>query len=390
MTIKTIKDIDVAGKRVLVRADFNVPLADGEVADDSRIRATLPTIEYLLDQNARVILCSHLGRPKGRVDEELRLDPVADRLAELLDRRVAKIDDCIGEQVAKAVEDMEPGDLLLLENTRFHPEEKENHPDFAANLANGADLYVNDAFAAAHRAHASTEGVAHHLPAVAGLLLEREIEALQQVREHPEPPFVVIMGGAKISDKINVLDHFRTKADFLLIGGGMANTFLKAKGVAVGESLVEEESLDEAKRILDEAGDKLILPVDVVVAESQDEDAERKSVSVDDVPQGWQILDIGPETVDLFKEKLQDASTVLWNGPLGLFEKKPFAEGTYAIAKTLATLDAKTFTGGGETIAAVAESGVTDKITHVSTGGGAFLNFMEGKELPGIAALEDA
>lgn len=388
--MKTIKDVDVAGRRVLVRVDFNVPLEGGEVADDTRLWASLPTIEYLLDHQARVILCSHLGRPGGEVAEDLRLDPVARRLSELLDLEVAKADDCVGAEVERRVEALERGQVLLLENTRFHPGEKANDPDFAARLATIGDLYVNDAFAAAHRAHASTEGVAHHLPAVAGLLMEREIAALERVRRDPKHPFVAVFGGAKISDKIGILDQFLERLETVLVGGGMANTFLKAQGHEVGESLVEEDSLDVAGRILGEADDKLVLPVDVVVADAFDEDAAHRAVFIDRVPADWRILDVGPRTIELFRKKLERAKMVLWNGPLGVFEMAPFAKGTLALAGALAELDAETITGGGETAAAVNQAGLADRMTHVSTGGGAFLTFMEGGKLPGLAALEEA
>jgi phosphoglycerate kinase len=386
---KTIQDLDVASKRVLVRADFNVPLEGGKVADDTRIRAALPTIQHLVGQKARVILCSHLGRPGGKVVEELRLDPVADTLSDLLSQDIGKVDDCIGPEVKEAVDALEPGDVLLLENTRFHPGEKANDPAFAAKLASIADFYVNDAFGTAHRAHASTEGVAHHLPAVAGLLMERELDVLDRVRQNPEHPLVVILGGAKVSDKIGVVEQFLEQAETLLIGGGMANTFLKAQGIEVGQSLVEEESLETARKILDRGGADLILPVDVVEADAFDADAERWITDVDHVSSHRQILDVGPETVDLFQEALAPAKMVVWNGPLGVFEMAPFAHGTFAIARALAGLDAQTISGGGETAAAIHQAGVADQFTHVSTGGGAFLTFLEGKDLPAVAALDD-
>jgi phosphoglycerate kinase len=386
---KTIQDLDVASKRVLVRADFNVPLEGSKVADDTRIRAALPTIQYLVGQKARVILCSHLGRPGGKVVEELRLDPVADTLSDLLSQDIGKVDDCIGPEVKEAVDALEPGDVLLLENTRFHPGEKANDPAFAAKLASIADFYVNDAFGTAHRAHASTEGVAHHLPAVAGLLMERELDVLDRVRQNPEHPLVVILGGAKVSDKIGVVEQFLEQAETLLIGGGMANTFLKAQGIEVGQSLVEEESLETARKILDRGGADLILPVDVVEADAFDADAERWITDVDHVSSHRQILDVGPETVDLFQEALAPAKMVVWNGPLGVFEMAPFAHGTFAIARAMAGLDAQTISGGGETAAAIHQAGVADQFTHVSTGGGAFLTFLEGKDLPAVAALDD-
>ncbi|MCD6554378.1 MAG: phosphoglycerate kinase [Anaerolineae bacterium] len=389
MDKKTVRDVDVRGKRVLVRVDFNVPLAEGKVADDTRIRAALPTIRYLIEQGARVILMSHLGRPKGQVKEELRMAPVAARLSELLGQPVLTADDCIGPQVQALVKELKPGQVLLLENTRFHPEERKNDPDFARELASLAEVYVNDAFGTAHRAHASTEGVAHYLPAVAGFLMEKEIEFLGKALESPEHPFVAILGGAKISDKIGVIENLLGKVDVLLIGGGMANTFFKAQGYEVGESLVEDESLDTAREMLAKAGDKLVLPVDVVVADAFAADAQSKIVGVDAVPAGWRILDIGPRTVALFKDKLAGAKTVVWNGPMGVFEFPKFATGTVEIAKALAELDAMTIIGGGDSVAAVYQAGLADKMTHISTGGGASLEFLEGKTLPGIAALAD-
>jgi phosphoglycerate kinase len=387
---KTVQDVDVANKRVLVRVDFNVPLDDGEVADDTRIRAALPTIRYLIGEGARTILCSHLGRPKGEVVEGLRLNPVAERLSELLDQEVIKADDCIGPEVEKAAGELEQGQVLMLENTRFHPEERANDAGFAKALAGLAELYVNDAFAAAHRAHASTEGVAHDLPAVAGLLMERELEALTQVRENPEHPFVAVFGGAKISDKIGVIDELWDRLERLLIGGGMANTFLKAQGLEVGDSLVEDDSLDVAKEILARSGGKMVLPSDVVIATEVSEDAKRQTVGAEQVPAGWKILDVGPRTIEAFRDELGVAKMAIWNGPLGVFEVEPFARGTMALAEAMAELDATTVTGGGETAAAINEAGLADRMTHVSTGGGAFLEFMEGRELPGVAALEDA
>lgn len=386
---KTLRDVDVANKRVLVRADFNVPLEDGQIGDDMRIRACLPTIRYLIDAKARVLLCSHLGRPGGQVVEELRLDPVARRLSELLDRRVSKADDCIGTEVKGAALDLGPGEVLLLENTRFHSGEKANDPEFAAKLASLAEIYVNDAFGTAHRTHASTEGVAHHLPAVAGLLMERELEALGRVRENPAHPFVAILGGVKISTKIDVIEKMLEQVESLMVGGAMANTFLLAKELEVGASLVEEDRLDTARGILDQAGEKLVLPVDVVVAREMNAEAERQTLPADQVPAEWRILDVGPETVERFKKEIEPAQMVLWNGPLGAFEVEPFAAATYELARALAGLDAETITGGGETAAAVNDVGVADQLSHVSTGGGAFLTFMEGKELPGVAALQD-
>ncbi len=387
---QTVNDVEVQGKKVLMRVDFNVPLKDREVGDDTRIRAALPTIRNLTERGAGVILCSHLGRPKGRPDDSLRMAPVARRLSELLGAGVATVDDCIGDAVAVAKADLKPGDVLLLENTRFHEEEKANDAAFAEKLADGADLFVNDAFGAAHRAHASTEGVARHLPAVAGLLMAREIEVLDHLIAHPRPPVSAVFGGAKISDKIGVLERFLQKTESLMIGGGMANTFLLAKGLEIGDSLAETGSLETAGEILEKAGNRLMLPVDVVIAESADHADGRRTVAADAVPPGWRILDIGPNTVNRFSDKLKAANTVLWNGPMGLFETAPFDEGTRAIAGVLAQLDADTYIGGGDSASAVNEAGVADKMTHVSTGGGAFLEYLEGRTLPGVAALADA
>jgi len=389
MDKKTVKDIDVKGKRVLVRVDFNVPLAGGEVADDTRIRAALPTIRYLLDQGAAVILISHLGRPKGEVREGLRMDPVARRLSELLGQEVVKVDDCIGPEVEVAAAGLNSGQVLLLENLRFHREERENDPAFAAKLAVLAELYVNDAFGAAHRAHASVSGVPAYLPAVAGFLMEKELNFLGAALERPEHPFVAILGGAKISDKIGVIENLLSKVDTLLMGGGMASTFLKALGYEVGESLVEEESLPLAREIVARAGKRLVLPKDVVVADAFEAQARAKTVGVGEVPAGWRILDIGPQTVRLFGERLEVAKTVVWNGPMGVFEFPRFAQGTLAIAEKLAQIEAMTIIGGGDTAAAVRQAGLADKMSHISTGGGASLEFLEGKPLPGVAALED-
>ena len=386
---KTIRDTDVKGKRVLVRVDFNVPLDDGKVADDTRIRAALPTIQYLVEQGAIVILMSHLGRPKGKVREELRLTPVAERLAELLGRPVTMAVDCVGEEVETAVDRLRPGDVLLLENLRFHPGEEANDPEFVSRLASLGEVYVNDAFGTAHRAHASTEGVAHRLPAVAGFLMEKELNFLSKALESPEKPFVAVLGGAKISDKIGVVDNLLGKVETLLIGGGMANTFLKAQGHQVGQSLVEEESLPLARELLDKAGHKLVLPVDVVVADKFDAEAQSKIVGVEEVPAEWRILDIGPATVERFAQELSRAKTVVWNGTVGVAEFPRFAAGTQAIIEMLAKSQATTIVGGGDTAAAVERAGLVEKMTHVSTGGGASLELLEGKVLPGVAALAD-
>ena len=390
MNKKTIRDVDVRGKRVLVRVDFNVPLDAGAVTDDTRIRAALPTIQYLLDRDAIVILASHLGRPKGAPMPEFVMDPVARRLSELLGRPVRKLDDSAGPQVEAAVGEARPGDVLVLENTRFHPGETKNDPGYARQLAALAELYVNDAFGSAHRAHASTEGVAHYLPAVAGFLMEKEIEFLGGALSAPRRPFVAILGGAKISDKIGVIQNLLGQVESLLIGGGMANTFLKAQGYHVGESLVEDGSLEVARDLLAQAGDRLVLPVDAVVADRFDADALSQIIPVGDVPSGWRILDVGPRTLELFRKRLEGARTVVWNGPMGVFEFPRFARGTEAVAQMLAALpDAVTIVGGGDSVAAIQDAGLDGKMSHISTGGGASLEFLEGRTLPGVAALLD-
>jgi phosphoglycerate kinase len=386
---KTIRDIDVNDKKVLVRVDFNVPLAEGRVGDDTRIRAALPTIQYLLDNGAAVILCSHLGRPKGGPDPKYSLKPVAEHLAGLLGKPVSFAADCIGPDAEKAAGELKKGEVLVLENTRFHPEEEKNDMHMAEQLANLADLYVNDAFGTAHRAHASTEGVTHFKPGVAGFLLEKEIKYLGQAVTDPKRPFVAILGGAKISDKIGVINNLLTKADAVLIGGGMANTFIKAQGFDVADSLVEDESLPVARELLDKAAGKLHLPVDVVLADRFDAEAESKLELVGNVPAGWRILDIGPQTVEAFGKIIASAGTVVWNGPMGVFEFAKFAGGTFGVAKAVAESSAVSIIGGGESVAAIQKSGLADKITHISTGGGASLEMLEGLELPGVAALED-
>ncbi len=390
MNKKTVRDVDVRGKRVLVRVDFNVPLAEGVVTDDTRIWAALPTLQYLLDQGATLILCSHVGRPKGEVVDTLKMDPIARRLSELLDRPVIKLDDCIGPEVEAAVQAARPGAVIVLENTRFHPGEKANDPAFAAQLAALADLYVDDAFGSAHRAHASTEGVTHYLPAVAGFLMEKELEFLGGALTLPQKPFVAILGGAKISDKIGVIENLLDRVDALLVGGGMANTFLKADDYDVAESLVEDDSLDTARDLIERGGNRLVLPVDVTVADRFDADAFSQVVTVAEVPPRWRILDIGPRTLELFQERLAGARTVVWNGPMGVFEFEKFAQGTEAVARMLAALpEATTIIGGGDSAAAVKRTGLADKMSHISTGGGASLEFLEGKTLPGVAALLD-
>jgi phosphoglycerate kinase len=389
MDKKTVRDVDVRGKRILMRVDFNVPLQDGEITDDTRIQAALPTIEYLLDHDAAVILMSHLGRPKGKVLPELSLKPVAARLGELLDQDVQMASDCVGDEVVEMAEALEPGDVLLLENTRYHAGEEKNDPAMAEQLARLGDLYVNDAFGAAHRAHASTEGVAKHLPAVAGLLMEKEIEFLGKAVENPEHPYVAIIGGAKISDKIGVIRNLLVQVDALLIGGGMANTFLAAQGYEMGDSLVEQDSIDVAVELMGEGEGKLALPVDAVIADAFAADANRKVVGVDAIEPGWRMLDIGPKTVALFVDKLEGAKMVVWNGPMGVFEFEPFAAGTLAVAQMLAESDATTIIGGGDSVAAIQQAGLSDQMTHISTGGGASLEMLEGRTLPGLAALDD-
>ena len=391
----TVLDIDAAGKTVLVRVDYNVPFHPGttEISDDSRIRASLPTISHLLEKESRVVLCSHLGRPRGRVVEELRMAPAAQRLSELLGAPVTQAPDCVGPETAAAVSALEPGHVLVLENLRFHPGEEGNDPKFAQALASLADMYVNDAFGAAHRAHASTEGVARLLPSAAGLLMARELETLGRTLESPERPFAAIMGGAKVSDKIAVLENLAGRVDTLLIGGGMAATFLKAKGLSVGESPVEKDWVELAGAFVDAARDgltQLLLPVDVVIADTFSSEARIATVDVAEVTAGWRIMDIGPRALETFEDALRGAMTVLWNGPMGVFEWESFAKGTVGVAKILAGLEgATTVVGGGSTAEAVDRLGLAQKMTHVSTGGGASLEFLEGKVLPGYAALPD-
>jgi phosphoglycerate kinase len=390
MNKKTIRDVQFKHRRLLVRVDFNVPLKDGQVVDDTRIRASLPTIQYLIQGGGMVVLCSHLGRPKGGPDPKYSLKPAADRLSVLLGQPVPLVPDCVGTVAEHAAAAMLPGQVILLENVRFHPEEEKNDKAFAQRLSVLADIYVNDAFGSAHRAHASTEGVAHLLPGVAGFLMEKEIEFLGQAVENPPHPYVAILGGAKISDKIGVIRNLLDKADRVLIGGGMANTFLKAKGVPVGDSLVEDASLDTARELMAQAGDKLVLPVDVALGDKFEAGAQRQVMDVAaGVPDGWRILDIGPRTLDAFRAALQGAALIVWNGPMGVFEFPAFAEGTRAVAQMLAGSGATTIIGGGESVAAVEQAGLAGKMTHISTGGGASLEMLEGKVLPGVAALQD-
>jgi len=389
---KTIGDVDVVGKRVLVRVDFNVPLDEKRaVLDDSRIRMALPTIRYLCDRGAKVILITHMGRPKGVYNEKYSTKPVADKLAELLGQPVAWVGECVGEEVKSAVGALRGGEVLLLENVRFHPEEEKNDREFARRLAELADVYVNDAFGAAHRSHASTVGVAEFLPAVAGFLLEKELAVLERLLHDPERPYVAVIGGAKVSDKIDVLSSLLERVDALLIGGGMANTFLAARGYKVGASAVETDKLQAAGSIVDKAayrGLPLVLPLDVVVAREIKPGAEKMVVPVETIPDGWMALDIGPVTVERFINELKKAKTVFWNGPLGVFEVEDFARGTMAIAKFLGELGATVVVGGGDSVAAVNAAGVAGKLTHVSTGGGASLEFLRGKALPGVEVLE--
>lgn len=386
---KTVRDADVAGKRVLVRCDFNVPLEGGEITDDRRIVEALPTIRYLLDRGASVVLASHLGRPKGATPE-LSLAPVARRLSEHLGRPVALLPDAVGDDVQARVAALAPGEVALLENVRFHPEEEANDPAFAQTLASLADLYVNDAFGTAHRAHASTEGVARYRPAYAGFLIEKEIAFLGRALADPERPFVAVLGGAKVKDKIAVIDSLLPKVDRLIVGGGMAFTFLASRGLEIGRSLLDEGSLEFAARVLAEAGDKVLLPVDVVVARELSETAATEIVSVESIPADAIGADIGPRTSALFADAIRPAGTVVWNGPMGVFEMKPFEAGTRAIAQALAECTGTTIVGGGDSAAAIELFGLAEKVSHVSTGGGASLEFLEGKELPGIAALLDA
>ncbi|MDJ0680696.1 MAG: phosphoglycerate kinase [Xenococcaceae cyanobacterium MO_167.B52] len=395
-TVASLSEADVAGKKVLVRADFNVPLDDsGNITDDTRIRAALPTIKDLTGKGAKVILCSHMGRPKGEVKEGLRLTPVAKRLSELLGQEVTKCDDCVGDTVAATVNGMSNGQVVLLENLRFHSEETKNDPEFAKALASNADLYVNEAFGTAHRAHASTEGVTKYLsPCVAGYLIEKELEFLQNAVDNPKRPLAAIIGGSKVSSKIGVIETLLEKCDKLLIGGGMIFTFYKARGLSVGKSLVEEDKLELAKTLeakAKELGVELLLPTDVVVADNFAPDANAQTVSIDNIPDGWMGLDIGPDSVKVFQDALGDCNAVIWNGPMGVFEFDKFAVGTEAIANTLASKpDAITIIGGGDSVAAVEKVGVADKMSHISTGGGASLELLEGKKLPGILALDDA
>ena len=391
----TIRDVDVTGKRVFVRVDFNVPLADGKITDDSRIRAAIPTIMALLQGGARVVLASHLGRPDGKVQDGLRLRPVGERLTQLLRRHVPVTGDALGIGTEDAIKRLRPGEVLLLENLRFHAAEEKNDPAFAATLASYADIYVNDAFGTSHRAHASTVGIAKLLPAYAGLLMEREVEMLSKLLEAPARPFVAILGGAKVSDKIGVIDHLLTMVDMLILGGGMANTFLLAQGKPIGKSLAEPDRVDDARRILAAAeanGVRVILPVDVIIAKEVTRGTEYKTIPSEKIPASWHIVDLGKASQDLIVDALADVQTVFWNGPLGVFEIPSFAHGTKAVARALAEradAGATVVVGGGDSVAAVTQQGLAERMTHISTGGGASLEFLEGRELPGVTVLQD-
>ncbi len=391
MNKMTVRDVDLRGKRVLMRVDFNVPIDKGVITDDKRIRAALPTIQYVLDHDASLVLMSHLGRPKGvGFEPEFSLKPAAETLAKLLGKKVQMAPDCVGPEVEAMATALEPGDVLMLENTRFRKGEEKNDLELAQQMAFLGEVYVNDAFGAAHRAHSSTEGVARFLPAVSGLLMERELEYLGRATDNPAHPYIAILGGAKISDKIAVIENLLTRCDKLIIGGGMANTFLAAKGYNLQDSLVEAGSVDTAKAILEKAGDRLLLPVDAVVADKFDAEAATQLVHVDNVPPGWRVLDIGPKSIVNFADVLASAKLVVWNGPMGVFEFPKFAEGTFAVARMLATSSATTVIGGGDSASAVKKAGVAKQMTHISTGGGASLEFLEGRVLPGVAALNDS
>ncbi|WP_262177840.1 phosphoglycerate kinase [Saccharococcus sp. Marseille-Q5394] len=392
MAKQTIKDIELNGKRVFCRVDFNVPMENGEVTDDTRIRAAVPTIEFMAEKGAKVILASHLGRPKGEVNEDMRLTAAGKRLSELLGKNVKKLDASIGEEVEQAVADMKAGDIILLENVRFHAGEEKNDSELAKKFAELADVFVNDAFGAAHRAHASTAGIAEFIPAVSGFLLEKELEVLGKALSNPERPFTAIIGGAKVKDKIGVIDNLLDNVDHLLIGGGLSYTFTRAQGYETGNSLVEEDKIELAKSFIQKAKEKnvkLHLPIDAVVADAFSESANVKTVKIDDIPEGWMGLDIGPETADLYADVIKNSKLILWNGPMGVFEMEPFAAGTRKVALAMAETEAYTVIGGGDSAAAVEKFDCADKMDHVSTGGGASLEFMEGKELPGVTALND-
>jgi phosphoglycerate kinase len=393
MQKKSIRDVDVQNKRILIRVDYNVPQDEaGNITDDIRIRESTFTIDYILRREGKIILMSHLGRPKGKVADEFRLTPVAKRLSELLDRPVKKLDDCIGPEVEKAVSEMKPGDIILLENLRFYKEEEKNDPEFAKKLARLGDIFVNDAFGTSHRAHASTEGVTHYLPSVAGFLVEKEIQYFERINRNPDKPFILVLGGAKVSDKIPMIENMLQKVDTILIGGAMAYTFLKQAGVDIGSSRYEKDVADTAKVILEKAKEKdveLLLPIDHIVCDNIDTPQNIKTTEGPGIEQGFMGVDIGPKTIALYVEKLKKAKTIVWNGPMGIFEKDPFAEGTKSMAEAIAASSAVSVVGGGDSAAAAQKFGVQDRISHISTGGGASLEYLEGKVLPGIAALQD-
>lgn len=392
MNKKSVRDIDVKGKRVFVRVDFNVPLEDGKITDDTRIRETLPTIQYLAEQGAKIILASHLGRPKGEVVESMRLTAAANRLSELLGKPVKKLDESIGEQVQAEINRMNDGDIVVLENVRFHKGEEKNDPELAKAFAALADVYVNDAFGAAHRAHASTEGIAHHLPAVSGLLMEKELSVLGKALSNPERPFTSIIGGSKVKDKIDVINKMLEISDNVIIGGGLAYTFFKAQGYEIGKSLCDNEKLDVALGFIEKAkqlGKKFYLPVDIVVTDDFSADANTKVVSVDEIPADWEGIDIGPKTREIYADVIKNSKLIVWNGPMGVFEIEPFSHGTRAVAQACAETEGYTVIGGGDSAAAVEKFHLKDKMDHISTGGGASLEFMEGKQLPGVVALND-
>jgi len=386
---KTVRDFDVKDKKVFVRVDFNVPLKEGKITDDTRIKAALPTIEYLLENGAAVILASHLGRPGGEVKSELSLKPVADYLNELIEAEVYFCENCIGEKARSAAKDIKFGEVLVLENTRFHAGEQKNDPEMSKELASLADLYIDDAFGTAHRAHASNVGITDHLPAAAGFLLEKEIDYLDSAIANPKRPFVAILGGAKVSGKIGVINNLLGKVDSILIGGGMANTFFAAQGYEMGDSLVEVEALNLAKELLEKAEGKISLPVDIVIADDFKNDANKKNLNTGNIPENWRILDIGPETLKAFGQIIQESKTIVWNGPMGVFEFPVFAEGTFELAKKISESKAITIIGGGDSAAAIVQAGLSDKINHISTGGGASLEMLEGAKLPGLEALSD-
>lgn len=392
MNKQSVRDINVSGKKVFVRVDFNVPLQDGAITDDTRIRETLPTIRYLIEQGARIILASHLGRPKGKVVEEMRLAPAGERLAELLGKPVKLAKEAIGSDVQALVDGLSDGEILLLENVRFYEGEEKNDPELAKAFASLADIYVNDAFGAAHRAHASTEGIAHYIPAVSGLLMEKELEVLGKALHTPDRPFTAIIGGAKVKDKIDVIDNLMNIADNIIIGGGLAYTFLKARGYEIGKSLVDNEKLDLALSFIEKAkakGVNFLMPVDIVVTDDFSADANTNIVDIDGIPADWEGIDIGPKTRELFASTIRESKLVVWNGPMGVFEIEPFSHGTRAVAEACAETSAYTIIGGGDSAAAVEKFQLADKMDHISTGGGASLEFMEGKALPGVVALNE-